>query len=264
MTPVRLVIAGCTGRMGRALLRLAGEDAGLRLVGAVTVGGDPLIGQDAGLVACGRSAGVEIADGAAALADAVVEFTSPAGTLAWADWCRERRVALVSGTTGLEAKHHERLRAASEIAPVLWAANMSVGVNVLLRLVNLAARALADWDCEIVEAHHNRKADAPSGTAKALLESVCAARDEAAAVVHGRSGAVGARPRGEIGVHALRLGGVVGDHDVHFGLPGEVVTLRHHAESRDIFAAGALRAAKWLAGRPAGLYRMSDVLDGPG
>lgn len=262
MSRVRVVVAGCTGRMGRVLVRLAAEDAGVELIGAATAPGDPLIGQDAGLVAHGKAAGVAITTDAPQEADVVIEFSTPAGTIAWSSWCSERRVALVSGTTGLEAEHHARLRRTAEVAPVLWAANMSVGVNLLIELAAAAAKALPGWDCEIVEAHHNRKADAPSGTARALLESVCAARgaDAARTGVHGRSGVIGPRPPGEIGVHAVRMGGVVGDHDVHFALPGEVVTLRHHAESRDIFAAGALRAAKWIAGRQAGMYRMADVL----
>lgn len=266
MSPVRVVVAGCTGRMGRALIRLAADQPSIALVGAVTAHGDPLVGQDAGVVSHGKPAGVPIASEAPAAADVVVDFTAPAGLLAWADWCAERRVALVSGTTGLEAEHHARLRAASSSAPVLWAANMSAGVNLLIHLAGLAARSLPTWDCEIVEAHHNRKADAPSGTARALLDAVCAARsiDASKTAVHGRSGVVGPRETGEIGVHAVRMGGVVGDHDVHFALPGEVVTLRHHAESRDIFAAGALRAATWIAGRAPGLYRMADVLASPG
>jgi 4-hydroxy-tetrahydrodipicolinate reductase len=174
-----------------------------------------------------------------------------------------RHVALVSGTTGLDDADKVALRDAARETAVLWAPNMSVGVNLLLKLAHDAAAALGpNWDCEIIEAHHNRKADAPSGTAKALLESVCSARGVSADAVvrHGREGVIGARRPGEIGMHAVRMGGVIGDHDVHFALPGEIVTLRHHAESRDVFAAGALRAARWIAGRTAGLYTMRDVL----
>ncbi|MBI5866440.1 MAG: 4-hydroxy-tetrahydrodipicolinate reductase [Planctomycetes bacterium] len=261
--PLRLAIAGCTGRMGRALLRLAAADPNWRIAAALTAPGDRELGRDAGAVAGIDELKVNVTESCASPLDVMIEFTSPDGCKAWAGWCGRHAVPLVSGTTGLEAAHRAALDAAAQSVPVLWAANMSVGVNLLLKLVEEAGRTLgAAWDCEIVETHHNRKADAPSGTAKALLDALRRGRGDAdpSFVRHGREGVIGPRAAGEIGLHAVRMGGVVGDHDVHFATPGEIVTLRHHAESRDIFAAGALRAARWLVGRAPGRYQMRDVL----
>lgn len=263
MNPTRIAIAGCTGRMGRVIARLAAADPAFEIVGAITIPGDPLVNGDLGTVAGFAACNVSISATPPERCDVLIDFTSPEGTGHWARWCAEQRIALVSGTTGLTAEQHEALRKASASAAVLWASNMSVGVNLLIALAEQVSARLGDeWDIEIVEGHHNKKADAPSGTAKSLLQAICAARgvkdDEVAS--HGRSGVVGARPRGQIGVHAVRMGGVVGDHDVHFASPGEIVTLRHHAETRDIFAAGALRAARWIADRRAGMYSMRDVL----
>lgn len=263
MNKLRIAVIGAAGRMGRAIVRLAAADPAFQVVAAVGLAGDATLGEDAGALAGVGSLGVPVRESCDLPVDLAIDFSSPAGLAASANWCALKRVGLVSGTTGLDETDKAALRDAARTTPVLWAPNMSVGVNVLLKLVSDAAAALgAGWDCEIIEAHHNRKADAPSGTAKALLESVCAARGvrPESVVRHGREGVIGSRPAAEIGVHALRIGGVVGDHDVHFGTPGEIVTLRHHAESRDVFAAGALRAARWLAGRPAGLYTMRDVL----
>lgn len=263
MTPTRLAIAGAAGRMGRALLRLAAEDPRVRVVAALTEAADPLLGRDAGMVAGLEPNGVALAEECTGECDVLVEFTSPSGTRAWAGWCASRGVALVSGTTGLDPPEHDALREAAKRVAVLWSANMSLGVCVLARLVREAARTLGpEWDVEIAETHHNRKADAPSGTAKMLLERVCAARgvDPRTAAVFGRCGPQARRREGEIAVHALRLGGVVGSHDVHFGGAGEVLTLSHRALSRDVFAGGALRAARWLAGKPAGMYSLDDVV----
>lgn len=263
MSKTRVVIVGATGRMGRALVRLAGEDAQLQVVGAIGIAGDALIGADAGSVAGVRALDVPITVDCPTECDVLVDFTSPAGAVHWATWAAEKGLPIVSGSTGLEASHHDGLRAAARKSAVLWSPNMSVGVNMLLRLVREAAQLLdADWDIEISESHHRLKADAPSGTAKALLEAACEGRsvDPGAVALFGREGIVGARKRGEIGVHALRMGGIVGEHDVHFATPQEHITLSHRAESRDVFAAGALRAARWIVGKPAGLYQMRDVL----
>lgn len=263
MTPLRVGIAGCTGRMGVTLVRLAAADPALELVAAVTRKDESCIGDDAGACAGLRPLGVKITDRIEAPPDVLIEFTEPAGCAAWAEWCAAHGVRLVSGTTGLGPGELAALKAASARTSVLWSPNMSVGVNLLLQLAKEAAARLGDeWDIEIVESHHRQKADAPSGTAKAVLESVCAARrvvpDEV--VRHGRVGIPGPRGRSEIGMHALRLGDVVGEHEVLFAAPGEMVTLRHRATSRDAFAAGALRAARWLSGKPPGLYHMRDVL----
>lgn len=247
------------------LLRLARDDARFELVAAVTRTDDPLIGQDAGAVHGAAPLGLSVAPAYEGACDVVVEFTLPDGCAAWADWCGRRGCALVSGTTGLSAGQHARLAAAAERAPVLWSPNMSLGANVLARLAAQAAEWLADADIEITEAHHSAKIDAPSGTAKMLLESVCEARGVSAAesAVYGRSGAAGPRRRGEVGVHALRMGDVIGEHEVHFAHAGESVSLRHRAHVRETFAAGALHAARWLAGRPPGLYGMRDLLFKP-
>jgi 4-hydroxy-tetrahydrodipicolinate reductase len=263
MNPIRLAVAGCCGRMGRAVLRLAAADPAFTVAAAVTVPGDAELGRDAGPVAGVGSLGVVVSERCEAACDVLIEFTTPGGTLQWARWCAQRGVALVSGTTGLGEGERAALHEAAARVAVLWAPNMSVGVNLLLRLVEQVARSLdAGWDVEIVEAHHRQKVDAPSGTARALLDAVFAGRGRGAedAVVYGRSGTPGARRPGEVGLHALRLGGVIGDHDVHFGSMFEVLTLRHRALSRDAFAAGALRAARWLIGRGPGLYGMGDVL----
>lgn len=262
MSRTRIAIIGCTGKMGRALVRLAAADPQLQVVAGISARADDLLGKDAGTVAGIENLQVPIRDALNEKADVAIDFTSPAGLLTWAVRCADLGVALVSGTTGLEEPHKIALREQSKRIPILWSPNMSVGVNVLLSLVGKAAIALGpDWECEIVEGHHNRKADAPSGTARALLEAVCDVRGEKAdeVVRHGRAGVVGARSKREIGMHAVRMGGVVGDHDVHFATAGEIVTLRHHAETRDIFASGALRAAKWIAGKNSGLYSMQDV-----
>lgn len=263
MTPIRVAIAGCSGRMGRALVRLASADAGLRVTGAVTLPDDPLLGKDAGIVAGVEPLNVPLTTDVSQPADVLIEFTTSAGCRAWAAWCAAQGVPLVSGSTGLSDADRAALAEASRRCALLWSANMSVGVNLLLGLVKQTAERLDEsWDIEISEAHHRHKADAPSGTARTLLEAACEGRRRRAADVarYGRGPETGRRASGEIGMHALRLGEIVGDHDVHFCAAGELLTLSHRALSRDTFAAGALRAAKWLAGRPAGLYAMRDVL----
>lgn len=269
MNPVRLAIVGCCGRMGRTLIRLAAGDPGFRVVAAVTIEGDPTLGKDAGIAAGLGELGIPITEGCKVPCDVVVEFTLPAGCRAWAEWCARNGRALVSGTTGLSDADWRVLRAAAEHVPLVWSPNMSVGVNLLLLLAAYAAARIDDsWDVEICEAHHREKLDAPSGTARALLEVVCRVRgtESRDVAAYGRHGRCGPRRPGEIGVHALRLGGNVGEHEVHFAAAGEMLTLRHQALSRDIFAAGALRAAGWIVGRRPGLYQMRDVLaeSGPG
>lgn len=261
MSAITLGIAGAAGRMGKALVRLAAADPRWKLTAALAEPGDPALGKDAGELAGVERLDLLVTKQPTSPPQVLIEFTSPAGCATWADWCAANGVRLVSGTTGLDAAARAALdRAAARVA-VLWAANMSVGVNLLLALAAQAARQLAEWDVEIVEAHHNQKADAPSGTAAAILEAVCAARgqrvDEVA--VYGREGRPGPRKRGEIGVHALRLGDVTGEHEVHLATPAESIVLRHRATSRDVFAAGALRAARWLADRPPKRYEIRDV-----
>ncbi len=262
MSPLRLAIAGATGRMGRELVRLAAADPTLRLVAAATSTGDPHMGHDAGRVAGIDDLGVPITPDIPADCDVLIEFTLPAGATQWARWCAQRTAALVSGTTGLDDAQLAELRRAAERIPIVHAPNLSLGANLLTGLVrNLAARLGSDWDIEIIETHHRRKLDAPSGTARALLAAAADGRGIAPdAAVFGRQGDVGPRPPGQIGVHAVRMGAIVGEHEVHFTSEHESLTLRHRAFSRTAFAVGALQAAQWICGRAPGLYGMRDVL----
>jgi len=257
---MRLAVVGASGRMGRAVVRLA-RDAGAEIVCAI---GASDVGRDAGELAGVGPIGTPVVDGLGAIetsgAQVAVDFSSPGATLALAPIAAAAGTAVVSGTTGLGADARAALDRAAQRVAVLWEPNMSVGVHVLARLVGEAAAALADWDVEIVETHHRAKVDAPSGTALRLADAVQLAR-AGSRLVHGRSGRPGPRPAEEIGVHALRGGDVIGDHVVHLMGGGERVELTHRATSRDVFAHGALRAARWLVGRPAGLYTMRDVLD---
>lgn len=259
---LRIAVLGATGRMGRLVVQAALEQE-LPLVAAVTHGGSPSLGVDAGVVASGQPCGVAITavgPGCFADADVIVDFSLPEALAAALPHLGER--ALVTGTTGLDADVLERLRAQSSRAPVLIAANFSTGVNLLLHLVTEAAAALPDYDVEIVEIHHRLKQDAPSGTALALGRAAAHARgaelDEVAR--HGRQGRTGVRTAAEIGLHAVRGGDVVGEHTVWLAGPGERVQLGHVASSRQTFAAGALRAARWVHGRAPGAYEMTDVL----
>ncbi|HEY8042032.1 MAG TPA: 4-hydroxy-tetrahydrodipicolinate reductase [Polyangiaceae bacterium] len=259
---MRLAVIGASGRMGRAVVRLARE-AGVELVCAVA---STEIGRDVGELAGIGPTGICVVDGLAALeharADVAIDFSTPSATVALAPIAAAAGTAMVSGTTGLDEAARAALdRAAARVA-VLWEPNMSVGVHVLARLVAEATAALADWDVEIVETHHRAKVDAPSGTALRLAEAVQAGRDGSPQLVHGRQGRPGARPSAEIGMHALRGGDVVGDHVVHVLGGGERLELTHRATSRDVFAHGALRAATWIAGKAPGRYTLADVLGG--
>jgi 4-hydroxy-tetrahydrodipicolinate reductase len=256
---MRLAVVGASGRMGRAVVRLA-RAAGHEIacaVGATDVGRD--VGELAGIGAIGTC----VVDGLAAIeharADVVVDFSAPTAARALAPIAAAAGTAIVSGTTGLDESAREALDRASARVAVLWEPNMSMGIHVLTRLVAEAAAALDDWDVEIVEMHHRAKVDAPSGTALRLAEDVQRVRPSAR-LVHGRQGIPGARSPEEIGLHALRGGDVVGDHFVHLSGGGERLELVHRATSRDVFAHGALRAARWIAGQPPGRYSLSDVL----
>ena len=257
---MRLAVVGASGRMGRAVVRLAHAE-GVEIVCAV---GSTDIGRDVGELAGVGAFGTCVVDGLAAIeharAEVVVDFSAPGATLALAPIAAAAGSALVSGTTGLGDDAREALDRAASRVPVLWEPNMSLGVHVLTELVSRAASALADWDAEIVETHHRAKVDAPSGTALRLADTVLRARPAATRLVHGREGKSGAREAGEIGMHALRGGDVVGDHAVHLLGGGERLELVHRATSRDVFAHGALRAAQWILGRPPGRYTLRDVL----
>jgi 4-hydroxy-tetrahydrodipicolinate reductase len=246
--------------MGRALVRLVHEDPALELASAISAEG---VGGDAGELAGVGRLGVAVTHDMNGItgADVAIDFSSPAGTTALLDSAVRAGVAVVSGTTGLAGDTIAALDRAATRIPVLWEPNMSIGVHVLGALVRQAAAALGPgFDIEIVEAHHRMKVDAPSGTALRLAEHAEAGRADVTSRAHGREGRPGARPASEIGMHAVRGGDVIGDHSVHFLGIGERLELVHRATSRDVFAHGALRAARWIAGRPAGRYTLADVL----
>jgi 4-hydroxy-tetrahydrodipicolinate reductase len=265
----KVVIVGAAGRMGRVLVRLVQTRAvpELQLSGAVDIWDCPERGQDAGLVAGVGAAGVKISSDLAEVApacDVVVDFSSHQGASGNAARLAAWRKPVVIGATGLSAEEKQMVAEAAKQIPVVLSPNMSLGVNLLFALVKDAAAALKDkgYDIEIVERHHRRKKDSPSGTALGLGEAAAAGSgwDLKKVSVHGRDGLVGERPAEQIGFHAVRGGDFVGDHTVIFAADGECLELSHRATSRDTFARGALRAARWLAGKPAGLYSMQDVL----
>lgn len=263
---LNVVLFGASGRMGRTLVPLVLEASDLRLSGALAAAGDPAIGQDAGIVAGAAQAAVAVtSDPGRALegAGVAIDFTLPAASLVHARACLARSVPLVIGTTGHDSVARAELGRIAESIPIVMAPNMSLGVNVLLKLTELAARALDEsYDAEICEAHHRHKVDAPSGTALGLGRAVALGRggDLETLAIYSRHGATGARPPGGIGFSVLRGGDIVGDHRVVFAGPGEQVELVHHAQDRSGFARGALAAARWVIGRPPGMYSMLDVL----
>lgn len=263
----RIAVAGAAGRMGRRIIALACSDAAFSLVGALESPGSDMLGRDAGELAGIGTLGWAVSITPPGEFDVLIDFSSPEGTMHWLGVCQDARRALVIGTTGHDESAMLKLRSAAKTIPVLKAANMSVGVNLMLRLVRQAAVALDDsYDIEIVEAHHRFKVDAPSGTALAIRDAVNAGRADAGNgpghVVHGRQGNTGDRKAGEIGMHALRIGDTVGEHTISFGALGETISIGHSAHSRDTFASGALRAAAWIVAKQPGLYDMQDVLFG--
>ena len=262
---IRIAIAGVSGRMGRALLEAVAADDNCVLGAALDRSSSPLLGQDAGVV-YGAVSGVAVSDQvpAALIASQVlIDFTRPEATFGYLDACVAAGVPLVIGTTGFDDAGKARIRDAARTIPVVFAPNMSVGVNLLMKLAELAAQVLQDgYDIEIIEAHHRHKVDAPSGTALGLGHAVARAldRDLAQCAVYGREGVTGERDPRTIGFATVRGGDIVGDHTLMFAGIGERVELTHKASSRATFAHGALRAAKWLQGRKPGLYDMRDVL----
>ncbi len=260
---IRLIVDGAAGRMGRRIVALASEDPEVQVVAGFEKPGHPDLGKDLGFLAGLGDLGVALSARRDVAADAAVDFSAADSALEMIGWCAKHGVAIVVGTTGLGDEGARQLDAAAKHVPCLMAPNMSLGVNVLLRVVADVARALGDaYDVEIVESHHRFKKDAPSGTALALGESVAAAlgRKLAEVGVHGRKGMVGERTAKEIGFHAVRCGDAVGDHTVIFGGLGERIEVKHIASSRDTFGRGALRAAKFLAGKPPGRYTIAQVL----
>ncbi|KIT15483.1 4-hydroxy-tetrahydrodipicolinate reductase [Jannaschia aquimarina] len=263
---VRIVVMGGSGRMGRMLCEVIDASAEASLIGVTEAPDHPWAGRDLGEAMGGAANGVKVTDDPITVvkdAHAVIDFTTPAATVAMAELCAQARAVHVVGTTGLAPDDLAALGRAARHAPVVRAGNMSLGVNLLTQLVRQAAGALGeDYDIEIVEAHHRHKVDAPSGTALMLGDAAAEGRgvslDEVA--TRGRDGITGPRKAGTIGFHAIRGGDVVGDHEVIFAADGERITLGHKASDRSVFARGALRAAIWGQDKGPGEYDMLDVL----
>ena len=261
-----IAVTGASGRMGQMLIRTVAESDRARLVGAVVRAGHPWVGQDVGVAMGGAPLGVTVTDDALeafAPAQAVLDFTAPEATLGFAELTAQARAVHVIGTTGMDEAQIARLEPPARHAVIVRAGNMSLGVNLLVALTRRVAAALdADFDIEVVEAHHRHKVDAPSGTALMLGEAAAEGRGVALSDVsdRGRDGITGAREKGHIGFSAIRGGDYVGEHDVIFAGEGERLILRHVASDRAIFARGALKAALWGIGRDPGQYDMTDVL----
>ena len=264
-SPVRIAVAGASGRMGRMLIEAVSQADGCELTGALDVSTSPAIGSDA-TAWLGRSSGVTITadlDLGLERADVVIDFTRPEGTMAHVAACRARGVRMVIGTTGFTDAQKATLREASAEIGIMMAPNMSVGVNVVLKLLDMAARALSQgYDIEIIEAHHRHKVDAPSGTALAMGEVVAAAlgRDLKECAVYGREGVTGERDPSTIGFATVRGGDIVGDHTVLFAGTGERIEITHKSSSRVTYAQGSVRASRFLMTQGPGLYSMNDVL----
>ena len=267
MTTTRIAIAGATGRMGKALIEACTHAKDVQLTAAFEYAGNPVLGNDAGELAGVGRLGVAVSadvDARSADFDVLIDFTRPEATLAHLALCRKAHKRLVIGTTGFSPEQREEIAAASRDIGIVFAPNMSVGVNLCFKLLELAARVLGDEvDVEIIEAHHRHKVDAPSGTALRMGEVVAQAlgRDLKDCAVYGREGVTGERDRNTIGFATIRAGDIVGDHTVLFAGTGERVEITHKASSRLTFANGALRAAGWLMGKEKGLFDMQDVLD---
>jgi 4-hydroxy-tetrahydrodipicolinate reductase len=260
---LRIVIAGAGGRMGRTLIDAVNAAPGMTLHAALEMAGSPLVGQAA--APDPRRGDVRITDVVAAVAgaDAMIDFTRPAGTLCHLAECSARKVPMVIGTTGFSDAEKERIRVAGQTIPIVFAPNMSIGVNVTLKLLEVAAKALSEgFDIEVLEMHHRHKVDAPSGTALGMGEAIARAQGRTLndAAVYVREGVTGERDPSTIGFAVLRGGDCVGEHTVYFAGTGERIEISHRATSRTTFAAGALRAARFLHDRGPGLYGMTDVL----
>jgi 4-hydroxy-tetrahydrodipicolinate reductase len=259
----KLIVCGAAGRMGKRIISLAVEAGEFDIIAAIESQDHPDIGKDAGILAGIQQINVKLDSTYPDGSDVVIDFSLPAAADKTIDYCTESGAALVLGTTGLSDGQRQKIKTASEKVPVIYGTNMSVGMNVLFSLVGKVASMVGEeYDIEIIEQHHRFKKDAPSGSALTLAESICAATDREfpGSLVHGRSGKDALREKGTIGMHSIRAGDITGIHSVVFGTIGEKLTLNHTAHSRDTFALGALRAAKWLIGKKPDLYSMADVL----
>jgi 4-hydroxy-tetrahydrodipicolinate reductase len=263
---IRVAVVGAAGRMGKTLIQAVTAAEGMQLTAATELPDSTLVGVDAGELSGVGKLGVLISHSLTKVVDAfdvVIDFTSPAATMVHLDVCRQHGKSMVIGTTGLDEAQKSKIDEAAKDIAVVFAPNMSVGVNLCFRLLQLAAQVMGDdADIEIIEAHHRHKVDAPSGTALGMGEVVAAAlgRDLKDVAVYGREGQTGPRERQTIGFETIRAGDVVGEHTVWFATEGERVEIAHKASNRMTFAKGAVRAAAWIAGRDKGRFDMQDVL----
>jgi 4-hydroxy-tetrahydrodipicolinate reductase len=261
----KIAIAGAAGRMGRALIEATQTAEFATLTAAIERNGHPLLGQDIGEIAGVGKLGVVLSDNLnGATFDVLIDFTSPESTIANVEFCRKMQKSIVIGTTGLNDDQKNILREAAVSIPIVFAPNMSVGVNLCFKLLEIASKVLGESvDIEIIEAHHRHKVDAPSGTALRMGEVIAQTlgRDLKKDAIYGREGKTGARERQTIGFATVRAGDIVGDHTVLFADEGERVEITHKASSRLTFAKGAVRAALWLSNKNNGLFDMQDVLD---
>ncbi len=262
----KIVVTGAAGRMGSRIIALAKDNAGLKLVGALERAGHESIGKDVGLMHGLGETNVLVRDSLGDIideCDAVIDFTGVGATLEHVKTAAERKKAMVIGTTGLKKDEIAQIASAAAGIPVVLAPNMSVGVNLLLRVLRDIAQVLGDdYDVEVIEAHHRMKKDAPSGTALKMAQVIAEAlnRDLDDVATYARKGLIGERQKREIGIQTIRAGDIVGEHTVLFGGLGERIEITHRVSSRDTFARGALKAALWIEGKQPGLYDMQDVL----
>jgi 4-hydroxy-tetrahydrodipicolinate reductase len=263
MAKLNVAIHGAAGRMGQRLLALGSAQSDLAIAAAVDSPRHPKLGADAGVLAGVGELGVPLAGSIETRPDVVIDFSVPDAVPAIVKRCVELKVPLVVATTGLTSEQQDLLREAARSIPIVWAPSMSLAVNLVMKLTEIAARALKDHpsgaDVEIIERHHRFKEDAPSGTALRFGQIVASAMGQTAEA-HGREGRPGARQQAEIGYHAVRVGDNPGEHTIVFGLLGETIELRVAASNRDCYAHGALAAARYVVGKPPGLYNMNDVL----
>jgi len=264
---IKVIVAGAAGRMGCRLIALIQESTALTLAGAVEGKGHHALGEDAGEIAgCGRT-GVRITDDLSALlerGEVVIDFSAPEATLHHLRAAAQHRRAMVIGTTGFSSPELDELKTLARQVPCVFSPNMSVGINLIYKVIAEMAKTLGDeYDIEVIEAHHRLKKDAPSGTALKIAEVLARAvnRDLNQVGVFERKGLIGERKKTEIGIQTIRAGDIVGDHTILFGGMGERIEVTHRASSRDTFARGALRAARWAVRQPPGLYDMMDVLN---
>jgi 4-hydroxy-tetrahydrodipicolinate reductase len=254
---MKITVCGAAGRMGQAIIAIAKEDSDIQISGALDLGSNKAIGTGNPIISSVGDLEEILTD-----TDVLIDFTMPGSTLKNLSLAVKHKVSIVIGTTGFSKKQKEEILDASKSIPIVFSPNMSVGVNILFKLVEKVAKKIPDYDIEIVELHHNKKKDSPSGTAAKLAEIAASSigEDVNEMCVYGRHSADAARKKGEIGILSVRAGDIIGDHTVYFVGHGERIELTHRAHSRDAFAAGAIKASKWLATQGPGLYDMADVL----